>query len=480
MTPFLIVDNALSHSDEAASTALTSESQAKDSLTEGVSLSGSTYRPVLRNRHFLALWLGQMASQLGDRIVFVVFIAAITANFGANDGYNSLLYIAFTIPAITLTAIAGVLVDRWPRRAVLVSTNVLRAAAVAFLPWVIQGGLGGILAIAALISIATQFFVPAEAATIPAIVPKQHLMAANGLFTTTMMASVVFGFALGDPLVGLFGLESVHWAIVGLFVLASLLVAGVTVPPHPKLTEATSLEQGLWAPLWNDLKEGVCALKDHPPLLNSMIHLAILFSAVVALCILFISFARTYLYEDPVMAVRRFAYIVSVSGIGMSLGALGVPRLSKVIHPQHLVSGGFLLVSACLGLLLLVSQINNEPITMLQHWPWLTSRVLTTYGLALVMGMGASAVAIPLQTRIQHLMDDTMRGKMMGIQFTLLSTSSTVPVLLAGYGVAWLGLVPVWLGLALLLAAIGLETAVKPWTETISLPSPSSGDSALC
>ena len=450
-----------------------------ESLTEGVSLSGSTYRPVLRNRHFLALWLGQMASQLGDRIVFVVFIAAITAKFGANDGYNSLLYIAFTIPAITLTAIAGVLVDRWPRRAVLVTTNVLRAVAVAFLPWAIQAGLGGILSIAALVSIATQFFVPAEAATIPAIVPKEHLMAANGLFTTTMMASVVFGFALGDPLVGLFGLESVHWAIVALFVLASVLVTGVVVPKTPE-SKPSELSQGLFGPLWNDLKDGLVALKDHPPLLNSMIHLAILFSAVVALCILFISFARSYLYEDPVMAVRRFAYIVSVSGIGMSVGALWVPRLSKVIRPQRLVSGGFLLVSACLGLLLLVSQVNNDPMPALGQWPWLTPRVLTTYGLALFMGVGASAVAIPLQTRIQHLMDDTMRGKMMGIQFTLLSTSSTVPVLLAGYGVTWLGLVPIWLGLACLLAAIGLETALKPWAETIPLSSPSSGDSAPC
>ncbi len=92
-----------------------------------------SYGAVLKNPAFLFLWLGQIASQLGDRIVFVIFVALITAYYGANDSYNSWLYIAFTIPAICLTAIAGVFVDRWPRQRVLVATNLIRAGVVAIL-----------------------------------------------------------------------------------------------------------------------------------------------------------------------------------------------------------------------------------------------------------------------------------------------------------------------------------------------------------
>ena len=66
-------------------------------------------------------------------VAAALFIAAIATFFGSNDRYNSYLYVAFTIPAILLTAVAGVFVDRWNRRAVLVITNVLRAIFVAFL-----------------------------------------------------------------------------------------------------------------------------------------------------------------------------------------------------------------------------------------------------------------------------------------------------------------------------------------------------------
>ncbi|MBY0402426.1 MAG: MFS transporter, partial [Cyanobacteria bacterium] len=111
------------------------EEKNEDSIEELVPHQDG-YRGVLENKNFLALWIGQILSQLGDRVVFVVFIAIIALYYGSEERYNSFLYIAFTIPAILLTAVAGVFVDRWPRRGVLVTTNILRALFVAFLPLV--------------------------------------------------------------------------------------------------------------------------------------------------------------------------------------------------------------------------------------------------------------------------------------------------------------------------------------------------------
>ena len=54
-----------------------------------------------------------------------------------------------------------------------------------------------------LVSTLTQFFAPAEQAVIPLIVEKPYLLSANSLYTTTMMASVIIGFAMGDPLLEL-------------------------------------------------------------------------------------------------------------------------------------------------------------------------------------------------------------------------------------------------------------------------------------
>ncbi len=421
-----------------------------------------SYAAVLKNPTFLFLWLGQIASQLGDRIVFVIFVTLITAYYGDNDSYNSWLYIAFTIPAICLTAIAGVFVDRWPRQRVLVVTNLIRAAVVAVLPVLAPLGLLAIYTEAFAISAATQFFVPAESATIPAIVEKQNLIQANALFTTTMMASVIFGFALGDPLIEQFGLDNVHWAIVGLFIVAALLLTRVTIPKK-EVAEHTNNHSSISNEIkavFTELAEGWQYLISHPNLFRLMAQLAVVFSALVALCILFITFAKQYLYEDPNVAVRKFAYIISVSGIGLAGGALLASPLSKKMAENKLIATGLITCGIFLGLLLFTPTLANTPWA---DWPFIiTDRIGWTYLLSLLMGTSAALAAIPLQTAIHQAIEPAMRGKMMGIQFTLLSTSSTLPIVIAGLGVTVIGLPPMLLAIAVLLAATGLWSLRRP------------------
>lgn len=449
-------------------------------------------RTVLKNRAFLTLWLGQVFSQLADRIIFVVFIALITAYFGNNDRHNDYLYIAFTIPAILLTAIAGVFVDRWSRRAVLVTTNLLRAGLVALLPLAIHGPLMGVYMVAFLLSAVTQFFVPAEAATIPAIVPKSQLMAANSLFTTTMMASVIFGFALGDPLISVMGLEHVHWPLMGLFLLSAVALATIQIPGRsatqadPKLitahTSSDSLQarvedaleetadavasvRGAWGAFWSELGEGIGYMRERPLIVQSMLKLALLFSVMVVLCILFITFAKRFLYDDPQVAARKFAYIITMSGVGMGLGAVLVGKFGHHIRRSLLVFAGFAGMGACLFALAQIAQVS--PIAIGLRIPSVrllgittpdlafSARLVFTYSCTFLMGIGAAMVAIPLQALLHDIIPEDKRGKILGVQFTLLSTASTFPVLLAGVGVGALGVPGFLQALALPLSLVG-------------------------
>jgi hypothetical protein len=59
-------------------------------------------------------------SQLADRVIFVVFVAVIASTFSTATKYQSFLYIAFTIPAMLLTAIAGVFIDKWNKKYTLI------------------------------------------------------------------------------------------------------------------------------------------------------------------------------------------------------------------------------------------------------------------------------------------------------------------------------------------------------------------------
>ena len=438
------------------------------------------YRDVLGNRSFLALWIGQVFSQLADRVVFVVFVAMIVHYFGPEERYSSLLYVAFTIPAILLTALAGVFVDRWPRRAVLVITNILRAAFVALLPMAANSGLLAIYGLAFLLSTTTQFFVPAEAATIPTLMPKNQLMIANSLFTTTMIGSVVFGFALGDPLISIFTLQQVHWAIVVLFLIAAACLMMVNVPPvcaiepdNPvKPEDRTVFNQ--FHMFIDEMKIGFQAIWDDRRLLHAILKLALLFSSVVALCILFISFAKAYLYNDPQVAAQKFAYIITFSGLGMVLGAFIVGRFLRNVRQSRLVYSGFFVMGTMLGLLAAMGLVPRDTVFMtFPSWQMagvyfdaltVTIRMALTYGLSASLGVGGAFVAIPLQARIHELLPDNERGKILGVQFTVLSTCSTLPVLIAGFGAEHFGVQSMLLLIALPTLCLGIAgLALHGW-----------------
>ncbi len=94
------------------------------------------YNSLLRNRDFMFLWVAQIFSQLADRAVFVLFVAVLTAQETLSQAaptelhtpagaaqMTSWLYVAFTIPAVLLSPLAGVYVDRASNRSVMVFSN---------------------------------------------------------------------------------------------------------------------------------------------------------------------------------------------------------------------------------------------------------------------------------------------------------------------------------------------------------------------
>ncbi len=280
----------------------------------------------LKNKNFLALWIAQIFSQLADRVIFVVFVAVIANKFVfASTTHQSLLYVAFTIPAVLLTAVAGVFIDKWNKKHVLIATNITRASLIALLP-LFSKTIFGIYVLAFLVSSITQFFVPAEASTIPATVRKDQLLSANSLFTATMMGSIIFGFVLGDPLINIFGLKEVYIAISSLFILSMISLLFMKYKP----TKGEETQHKTFKEFTDELKEGFVYIKSNPIILNAMLKLSALFSIIVMLCILAISISQQILYPlNPALGAQKFVYIVASSGVGMVIGSLIVGKFFK-------------------------------------------------------------------------------------------------------------------------------------------------------
>lgn len=411
------------------------------------------FLPVLKNRNFLTLWSGQVFSQLADKIYLVLTIAIITSYFQEADRNISVwvsgVTIAFTIPAVLFGAGAGVYVDRWSKKTVLVSTNLVRGGLVLTLPlllWVSRGievrqlplGFCLMLVVTFLVSTLTQFFAPAEQAVIPLIVERRNLLSANSLYTTTMMASVIVGFAVGNPVLELadavveklgfgpaIGKEFVvggSYAIAGLLLILLRTNEQKDNNPH----EAPHILE--------DLRDGLRYLGKNHRVRNALVQLIVLFSIFAALAVLAVRLA-----EMVGMEPEEFGFLLAAAGVGMAIGA------TTIGHGRHGLSNFQLSLIGCLGMAGSLAGLS-----------FFTEQLWGAIALITLLGIFGAVVGVPMQTTIQAETPEEMRGKVFGLQNNAINIALSLPLVLAGVAETNLGLPAVLLGLAGLSLAAGL------------------------
>ena len=410
------------------------------------------FGPVLKNRNFLTLWGGQVFSQLADKIYLVLTIAIVAARFQPEgqsiSGWVSAITITFTIPAVLFGFLAGVFVDRWPKKGVLAITNLMRGGLVLTLPpllWLcgtqsIAGlpvGFGVLLAVTFLVSTLTQFFAPAEQAAIPLIVKRQHLLSANSLYTTTMMAAVIVGFAVGEPLLevadnlfaGLgFGKELV---VGGSYILAGVLLLLMRARETLHPTENAIAQFG------QDLRDGLGFLKTQARVRSALIQLTILFCTFAALAVLAVRLAEVI----PNLDADQFGFLLSAAGVGMGIGAAGVGYFgARFSYSRLSLVGSVGMASALVGL------------------SFVTGQLIPALILIALMGICAAMVGIPMQTIIQAETPEAMRGKVFGLQNNAVNIALSLPLAVAGIAETYFGLPVVLLGLGAIVLAGGLIT----------------------
>ena len=423
-----------------------------DTLREPLTLG---FLPVLKNRNFLALWSGQVFSQMADKVYLVLMIALIANRFQDENqpisGWVSAIMVAFTIPAVLFGSLAGVFVDRWSKKAVLVATNLLRGVlvlTVPFLLWVTQSwgslynlpiGFYILLGTTFLVSALTQFFAPAEQAVIPLIVKPRNLLSANSLYTTTIMASLIVGFAVGEPILGLadtlvrgvninwdFGKELVvggSYAIAGLLLL--LLKTG----------EKKKVYEGEPPHVFADILDGLLYVRHHRRVRNALIQLVILFSVFAALSVLAVRLAEVL----PGLKASQFGFLLAAGGVGLACGAAILGHWGqRFSHNQLSLYGSIGMAGSLVG------------IALFTHSLWLT------FLMTILLGSFAALVGIPMQTTIQAETPKEMRGKVFGLQNNAVNIALSLPLALAGVAETLLGLKTVFFSLAALVIAGGV------------------------
>ena len=151
----------------------------------------------LSEKPFRYLWIGEIFTQIPTHLFNFLLILLVFKLTNSNTAVSGAV-LTFTIPAIIFGAIAGVYVDRWDKRKVIIVTNVIRALLLFIMVFFLQN-LFMIYLISLIISVLVQFFIPAETPMIPLVVKQKNLLSANALFGMAIFASILFAYVISGP-----------------------------------------------------------------------------------------------------------------------------------------------------------------------------------------------------------------------------------------------------------------------------------------
>lgn len=416
-------------------------------------------RGVLTNPRFLALFLSQLLTQVGGNMV--LFGLTVHVSFLTNSTTSvSILLLTFLVPAVAFGAIAGVFVDRYDRRRILVWTNVARGLLFLLLILFDQQ-IALLFLITAVVATLTTFFAPAETAMIPLVVKREQLLTANGLFVLGLQASFALGFAVLGPLVlKVTGVNALIAIVAGTYLLAGLLCW--TLPPAPASlgpgggSTVSQAGAAVRATL-SQLRDGLVYIRDHRPIFWALTYLTITSSLIGVLGVLGPAFAKDVLGLNA----DDFWVLVLPLGVGLVGGIVVLHFFGRYASRKRLIELGLAILAISL-LLLGGAQGLGLP----------TDGLLTLMNVVIVVaftaGVSYAFVAVPAQTALQEELPPDVRGRVFGVLNTLVSLASFVPIIIVGPIADAIGVTAVIMACAMVVAltAIGSVFLAPPVTTT--------------
>ncbi|MBM2811993.1 MAG: major facilitator superfamily 1 [Chloroflexi bacterium] len=422
----------------------------------------SNESPVWQNGPFLRIWIAQAITQTAQNAIWYGLLV-IVEEMSHSTTQLGITILSVILPSVLFGVPAGVYVDRWNKRTVLVVTNLLRCVVVAaFIPF--HSTVVLLLTMSFVFSAITQFFAPAETAMIPAIVGRTRLMQANSFFTLTFTASQLLGLVLVGPLIvkmfgttQLVGIVTMGPVIVELsgttvfFMLMAALygVSGLLVwrLPSDVVGRDEAKDVNPVAELFSQLREVRDMLLADRAMLSAMGYLTLGGALTLIVAMLAPRFAVDVLGIAPEDAV----FIMAPAGVGMLAAATALSRATSgfLVDRNRVVTTGLVIVSLSLGIAAglpaVLGMLRPEGIGVVviseARLPWCTSRCLSWGDVALVgsvmlatlfAGLGFAGILVASQTLLQERAPVRARGRVFAIQLMVANLASIIPLLSVG------------------------------------------------
>lgn len=401
---------------------------------------------LLHSPSFRALMTMRVASETALNALTYGMLVEIVRHHGASRWVGllaALVTISTVAPAALFGPLGGVVVDRMPKRTMLVVTNLARAL-LCFGFFFIGSGTVAIYGLLVAITIVTQFATPAEASILPRVVPGDRLAAANSFANLSESAGQLLGMAILAPvLVKLPGSPGSLILVSGvLLTYAALSAVGVrfTVPHVASAPMGTGDLVGGGKP-WlagtrEALREAWGWLAGDRAAFISMMLLVLASTANLVMVTLAPKFTREVIDVSPEFAVFVFGPAV----MGMLVGLALVPRLARRVAKRLLVTVGFLLMVTVLLLFGVLGAVTDllrgfGPLDMLLGLGPLghaRGRLGTALLLAVPLGFAFSMVQVSAHTLLMERVPLEMQGRVFALQGAVKNATAILPLFLLG------------------------------------------------
>jgi dTMP kinase len=378
---------------------------------------------VFRVPGFLPLFGAQFVSSLGDwtGLFAIIAIAGRVSNSATAVGF---VMVARMLPGFLFAPVGGALIDRWNRKAVMVTCDIGRAGLLAVLPF--WENIWGLVILSFAIEMLTLLWGPAKDASVPNIVKEpEHLASANslglvaafgtfplGAVTFTALAAIAHWLGGFSALAGLGGnRESLAiWVDGGSFLLSAFLISRLRLPE----TERSTRPHVPPAQTWRDIKAGLGFIRSNPLVRGVMIGLAGGLIGGGAIVPLGPTVAIEVLHGGP----ASFGLLMTALGVGAALGVVTLLWLQRRLPRQAVFTTA--VVATGSSIIAVASMSSLGP----------------AFFLVALLGAGAGCAYVTGFTMLQESVSDDMRGRTFSTLYTIvrvcLLLSLTIAPFVAG------------------------------------------------
>jgi MFS family permease len=396
---------------------------------------------VRRNTNFRRLWGGNIVSLFGDWFNTIAIYRLIEELTGSPLALGA-VFITKMLPLALASPVAGLIVDRWNRRRVMIGADLIRAVVV--LGFLFVGDAADVWIIYALTALQVTIsavFNPAKSASIPNIVPGRDLLTANALMSATWSTMLAIGAAVGGLAVEALGPEAVFVIDSATYLVSAWFIWRTVIPQDTEAAEptATPVRDGL-----RTIVEGWRRLREVPSVGRIALAKAAWGIGGGAPVFMLVFLAEALMPAQPALGI---GLLYSARGLGTGLG----PILARAWLPD--AQRWPALLGVCMALsglgYILVSQVG---------WLWAVVPLVIFAHAASGANWVLSTVLLQMRT------EDRFRGRVFATDWLLVTLVESASVLAAAllleYAVASLGTI------ILLFASVQVLTGLV-WLLTV-------------